>query len=107
MLLKDKIKFLQKSLNLTDHAFCKRYKINFVSFKKWMEDNLNPDKEDLRLICKEFNLDLDDFVNNNSTLSSQVNEGEHPCKTIPIKDNGSLIYEDFAREDNSRYEEKD
>ena len=103
----EKVAFIQKKLNLSDLAFCARYKIKLGLLKKWRSGQIEPTLKDVRTICKEFNLDAADFLNDSSTLAEQVKEGEHPCATKPIVEKGNVIYEDYVREDNSRYEEKD
>ena len=36
-----------------------------------------------------------------------IKENEHPCKLKEVEEKPNVIYEDYVREDNSRYEEKD
>lgn len=107
MKLADKLLFLQRSLNLSESAFASRYKIKIGLLKKWMDGSFMPSLEDIKPICEEFNLNEEDFLNEKSTLLKEIKDGEHPCKTNPIKDRSNVIYEDYVREDNSRYEEKD
>lgn len=109
MKLLDKILFLQKAMNLKDHEFLARFKIKSNAFKKWKAGIGQPEKQDVLLICKEFNLDIEDFISDSSSMSYiDMKEGEHPCKLASFEDKRTdVIYEDFAREDNSRYEEKD
>ena len=68
---------------------------------------LAPTEGDIKWVCNYFNLDATDFLDDSSTLSKKVEKGEHPCKTKPVEEKPNTVYEDFAREDNSRYEEKD
>lgn len=109
MNLTNKIIFLQKSMNLSDREFCINYKIKGSSLRKWKSGASLPSKEDVMCLCRAFNLDIDDFISDLSTVSYvDLKEGEHPCKLNPQKnDRTDIILEDFAREDNSRYEEKD
>lgn len=104
----NKIIFLQKSVNLPDRQFAKRYRIKLNSYKLWKIFKIEPDKEAIRYLVDSFNLDLEDFMNGNSTLLPNIEAHEHQCKmkdsTVEDK---NLIYEDFAREENGRYEEKD
>lgn len=104
----DKLIYLQKSVNLNDHQFCLRYKIRLNSFKLWKLFKKQPNQKDIAYLVNSFNLDLDDFMNENSTLLNKCEPHEHSCKvrTSNIEDK-NLIYEDFAREENGRYEEKD
>ena len=47
-------------------------------------------------------------MNGNSTLLDKIEPHEHRCKNKPSNiEDKNLIYEDFAREENGRYEEKD
>ena len=103
----EKIAFIQNSLHLTDGAFCARYKVKLGLLKKWRNGQLKPTPKDVKTICKEFNLDVTDFLDDFSTLSKVVKSGEHPCATKPVEEKPNTVYEDYVREDNSRYEEKD
>ena len=103
----EKVEFIQKSLHLTDGAFCARYKIKLGLLKKWRLNQIKPTLKDVKTICKEFNLEPTDFLNDTSTLSRTIKDGEHSCATKPIIESGNVVYEDYVREDNSRYEEKD
>lgn len=104
----DKIIYLQKSVNLSDRKFAKRYKIKLNSFKLWKIFKRDPNKKAIAYLCESFNLDLDDFMNGNSSLLPNLEAHEHACKTIEsLIEDKNLIYEDFAREENGRYEEKD
>lgn len=106
MTLIKKISFLKESLKLNDRQFAKRYKINFATFKKWQTGEVKPLLAEILPICKEFKLDPNDFLNDSSTLGNPETN-EHPCAMIQEDDRNNVIYEDFSREDNSRYEEKD
>ena len=103
----EKIAFIQNNLHLNDYAFCTRFRIKISYLKKWRKGLLSPQVEDIKWLCKYFNLDAKDFLDDSSTLSKTANEGEHPCATGPIEETPNTVYEDIAREDNSRYEEKD
>jgi hypothetical protein len=107
MNFQEKVTFLQNSLHLTNGAFCARYKIKMGLFKKLKAGQVKPTNKDVKTICKEFNLDVTDFLNDASTLSKVVKSGEHPCMVKPVAEKPNTIYEDYTREDNSRYEEKD
>lgn len=103
----EKIAFIQNSLHLTDGNFCARYKIKLGLLKKWKSGQLKPTLKDVKFICKEFNLDTNDFLDDSSTLSDIIGPGEHACMVKPKTEKPNGVYEDFVREDNSRYEEKD
>lgn len=104
----NKIIFLQNSLGLKDLDFCRRYKIKLNSFKLWKIFKKEPKLKDISYLIDSFNLDQNDFMNGNSSLSDKLEPHEHSCKSKPstIEDK-NLVYEDFAREENGRYEEKD
>ncbi len=106
MILIEKILFLQNSVNLKDREFLKRYKIKSSLFNKWKSNSVIPLKKDILYLCKEFNLDVDDFMDDNSTLKFPL-PNEHYCKPIKKCITEDTVLEDFPREDNSRYEEKD
>lgn len=103
----EKIAFIQNKLHFSDYTFCTRYRIKISVFKKWKKGLLKPTKEELKWLCSYFNLDVDDFLDDSSTLSKDVKEGEHPCAAVPREEKPNAVYEDITREDNSRYEEKD
>ena len=101
-----KIEFLQESLKLNDKQFASKYHIKLSLLKRWKTGEEKPNKDTVSSICKDFNLDVVDFLDEKSTLAEPL-KGEHPCATVARADSSNVIYEDFAREDNSRYEEKD
>lgn len=103
----EKVAFIENSLHLNDYAFCTRFRIKISYLKKWKKGLVKPTKEDIRWVCNYFHLDEEDFLNDSSTLSRKVNEGEHPCLTKTVEEKPNTVYEDVVREDNSRYEEKD
>lgn len=107
MTLKEKLLFIQNSLKLSNSAFASRYKIKPSLLKKWLLGVETPKANEIKPICEEFNLNVEDFLDESSTLLSEIPSGEHACKTNPIPDRSNIIYEDYVREDNSRYEEKD
>ena len=103
----EKIAFIENKLHLNDYAFCTRFRIKISYLKKWRKGLLTPTTEDVKWVYNYFNLDANDFLNDSSTLSKEVKDGEHPCATKPHVERKNEVYEDYAREDNSRYEEKD
>jgi len=107
MVFLEKVSFIQKSLHQNDYAFCTRFRIKISFLKKWKKGLLTPTEADIKWVCNYFNLDPKDFLDDTSTLSKNILKGEHPCATKPIIERAHEIYEDYAREDNSRYEEKD
>lgn len=109
MTVLDKISFLQNALHLTEKEFATHFNIKLSLLKKWKANKVVPNEKELSKICREFNLDVKDFMcESSSLLKSDIPEGEHACQVLPVDErDGSVIFEDFAREDNSRYEEKD
>jgi transcriptional regulator with XRE-family HTH domain len=103
----EKIAFIEKQLHLSDFAFCSRFRIKISVLKKWRKAHLAPTPKDVVWLCNYFNLDVNDFLDDSSTLAKEPKEGEHPCATKPHVEKKNEIYEDYAREDNPRYEEKD
>ena len=107
MVFLEKVSFIQNSLHLNDYAFCTRFRIKISYLKKWRKGLLTPTTNDVKWVCNYFNLDETDFLDDSSTLSKKVESGEHPCKIKPVVEKPNTIYEEYVREDNSRYEEKD
>ena len=103
----EKVAFIEENLRLNDYAFCTRFRIKISLLKKWRKELLAPTAEDVKWVCDYFNLDANDFLNDLSTLSKEIKEEEHPCASKPFVDRNDVVYEDYSREDNSRYEEKD
>lgn len=109
MTVLEKIDYLEKALDLSEMKFAKKYKISFFLLKKWRNGQALPKKENLAYLCEQFGLSLGDFMDDNSSISYESKYAdEHACigkvnQNKPV----SLIYEDYPREDNSRYEEVD
>lgn len=101
-----KIIYIQESLKQNDKEFASKYKIKLATLRNWKSGKVVPTENEIKLICKDYNLDVNDFLNDKSTLNDPK-KGEHLCATVVRADSSNVIYEDFAREDNSRYEEKD
>ena len=103
----EKITFIQNKLHLNDYAFCTRFRIKISNLKKWRKNLLKPTENEVQWVCNYFSLDVKDFLDDSSTLAKTVKDGEHPCLVKPKEEKPNVIYEDYQREDNSRYEEKD
>lgn len=107
MTLLEKIDFIQKRSGLADKKFCKKYGLSLPVLWQIRKELYQPDKSELARLCDAFNLDLDDFMDNSSTIRiTAVKPGEHICKIVN-KQEDCDIYEDFPCESNDRYEEKD
>ena len=103
----EKIAFIEGKLHLNDYAFCTRFRIKISVLKKWKKGQLSPSADEIKWVCNYFHLDANDFLDDSSTLAKIVKEGEHQCATKAVPEKEHTIYEDYSREDNSRYEEKD
>lgn len=107
MTIFEKVDFIQKRSGFNDKKFCKAYGISLPILWQIRKDLYQPDKNDFVKLCKAYNLDLDDFMDEKSSVSiMNVKEGEHVCKLANVQED-SDIYEDFPCESNDRYEEKD
>ena len=103
----EKIAFIEENLHLNDSAFCTRFRIKMSILKKWRRQQLQPTEKDIMWVCNYFHLDAKDFLNDLSTLAKEIKDGEHPCASKPAVEKDNVVYEDYVREDNARYEEKD
>jgi len=107
MTLKNKIDFIQARTGLGDKKFCKEYGISLPILWQIRKDLYKPEKSELAFLCKKLNLDLDDFMDDSSSVKIvNLEPGEHTCKLANVQED-SDIYEDFPQESNDRYEEKD
>lgn len=107
MTVLEKLEFLAKSYGLTEHKFLQKYHAHYGLMKR-IRGGYEPQASDLKKLCRILDFDVTDFLDNSSSVSDKLKEGEHFVKkATPIKVTGDVIYEDFPREDNSRYEEKD
>jgi len=103
----EKLSYLQKCSGFAEKKFCKINGFPIQLYWQWMNGLSTPTVNDVRYLCEKNNLDVDDFMNESSTIStSLIKDGEHVCKLIHV--NESLDnHEDFPHESNDRYEEKD
>ena len=107
MTLLEKIDFIQKRSGFSDKKFCKVFRFPLPSLWQLRKGLYKPEKPELSFLCKKFNLDLDDFLDDASTISVlHLKLGEHVCKLANTQED-SEIYEDYPIESNDRYEEKD
>lgn len=109
MTVLEKIDYLEKTLDLSERKFAKKYHVSKLLLKKWRKGQASPKGDELAYLCEQFGLSLSDFMDDNSSISySDKYANEHECvgkvgQSTPV----SLIYEDYPREDNARYEEVD
>ena len=107
MTLNNKIDFIQKRTGFNDKKFCKTYRISLPILFQIRKGLYKPEKSELAFLCQTFNLDLDDFMDDTSSVKIvHLEPGEHTCKLANVQED-SDIYEDFPWESNDRYEEKD
>ena len=107
MTLQEKIDFIQKRSGFADKKFAKVYGISLPVLWQIRKGLYKPDKAELAFLCAKFNLDLDDFMDDSSSIKIlEVKPNEHVCKLANVQED-SNIYEDFPYESNDRYEEKD
>lgn len=107
MKLFEKIDFIQKRSGFSDKKFCKVYGISYPVFWQIKQGLYQPEKSELKKLCAAFNLDLDDFMDDSSSVRIlSLKPGEHTCRLANVQED-SEIYEDFPYESNDRYEEKD
>lgn len=107
MTLFEKIDFIQKRSGFNDKKFCKIYGLSLPLLWQIRKGLYKPEKVELAKLCSSFNLDLDDFMDDKSSVRIMaLQPGEHICKLANVQED-SDIYEDFPYESNDRYEEKD
>ena len=107
MTVLEKFEYLVKSYGLTEHKFLQKYHVHFGLIKK-LRAGYVAQPGDVKKLCKILDFDVTDFLDEKSSVSSHLKEGEHFIKkgsqeTLPK----NMILEDYPPEDNSRYEEKD
>lgn len=108
MIVVDKINYLIRSLNISEHKFARKYHIRHSNIKKWRKSNLKPCKSELFYLCDSFDLSIDDFMDETSTISYlDIKENEHLCAKKTHVEINNVVNEDYPFEDNARYEEKD
>lgn len=107
MTVLEKLEYLAKSYGLTEHKFLQKYHAHFGLMKK-LRSGYVAQPGDVKKLCKILNFDVVDFLDETSSVSRDLKEGEHFVKSAePQKMPKYPIFEDYPREDNSRYEEKD
>ena len=103
----EKLEYLVKSYGLSEHKFLQKYHAHYGLMKK-LRSGYKAEAKDVKKLCKILDFDVADFLDESSSVSSKLKEGEHFVKkasptSIPL----DAVLEDYPREDNSRYEEKD
>ncbi len=104
----EKVDYLLKCLDLSERQFAKKYRIRKNIITKWREGQATPKRENVAYLCDKFNLSVEDFLDDNSTLDISAKYADEHKILGKIKLNESTFNnEDFPNEDNARYEEKD
>ena len=107
MTVLEKLEFLAKSFGLTEHKFLQKYHAHYGLMKR-IRGGYQPVESDIKKLCHILDFDIKDFLDDKSSVSDKLKEGEHFIKKASSIDYSKpLIYEDYPREDNARYEEKD
>lgn len=107
MTLQEKINFIQRRSGFADKKFSKVYRISLPVLWQIKKGLYKPDKTELSFLCAKFNLDLDDFMDDSSSIRIlELSPNEHVCKLVNVQEDLDA-YEDFPHESNDRYEEKD
>ncbi len=104
----EKIDYLIKYLDLSERKFSKVYRIRKNIIKKWRLGQAIPKPENVKYLCEQFNLSVQDFLDDNSSINVQgCYADEHKCVGQISPNPVEGISEDYPVEDNFRYEEKD
>lgn len=107
MTVLEKLEFLAKSYGLTEHKFLQKYHAHYGLMKR-IRLGYKTEPKDVKKLCKILDFDVEDFLNDSSSVSNELKEGEHFVKkATPQVVPENVISEDYPPEDNSRYEEKD
>ena len=103
----EKLEFLAKSYGLTEHKFLQKYHAHYGLMKK-LRAGYVAEAKDVKKLCKILDFDVNDFLDETSTVAHKLNKGEHFVKKAsPTNIPAYAVLEDYPHEDNSRYEEKD
>ena len=107
MTVLEKFEYLVKSYGLTEHKFLQKYHVHFGLIKK-LRVGYVAQPSDVKKLCRILDFDVADFLDEKSSVSNHLKEGEHFVKKgSPQVLPKNVISEDYPPEDNSRYEEKD
>lgn len=107
MTVLEKLEFLAKSYGLTEHKFLQKVHAHYGLMKK-LRAGYVAQASDVKKLCKILDFDINDFLDNSSSVSHKLKDGEHFVKKAsPVNIPKDAILEDYPPEDNSRYEEKD
>lgn len=108
MTVVEKVDYLLKHLQLSERQFSAKYRIRKSAIKKWRSGEELPKPENVKYLCQKLNFSVADFLDDNSTLDTKGGYAdEHVILTSLSSAKDDVVSEDFPREDNFRYEEKD
>lgn len=99
----EKIEFILKTLKWSEKRFTKKFYLKPNSLENWRSKTTKPNENDVRNICKYFHLNVNDFLNDERIIF--LKNSDKFCNFS--MDDENTVSEDYPREDNSRYEEKD
>ena len=99
----EKIDFIIKTTKWSDRRFQKKFYLKKNSLEKWRNKEVEPMENDVRNICKYFHLEIKDFLDANKIIF--LKNTDKFCN-FSLNDE-DVVFEDFPREDNARYEEKE
>ena len=107
MTVLEKLEYLVKSYGLTEHKFLQKYHAHYGLMKR-IRGGYVPEAKDVKKLCKILDFDVNDFLDDSSSVNHVLKEGEHFVKkATPQVIPQDAVLEDYPHEDNSRYEEKD
>ena len=99
----EKIDFIIKTLKWSEKRFTKKFYLKKDSLEKWRSKEVSPNEADVKNICKYFHLNTQDFLNEERIIF--LKNADKFCNFSMNEE--EAVPEDFPREDNFRYEEKD
>ena len=107
MTVLEKLEFLTKSYGLTEHKFLQKYHAHYGLMKK-LRNGYVAQASDVKKLCHILEFEINDFLDETSSVSKDLRAGEHFIKKAPSqREYKDVVLEDYPHEDNSRYEEKD
>ena len=103
----EKVDYLINKLHLSEIEFSIKFRIRKSAIGKWRKGIAQPKVENIAYLCKVMKFQVQDFLNDSSTLDrNHIKEGEHMI--LALQDNNvNACDEDFPKENNMRYEERD
>lgn len=111
MLVSSKILNVRLSMNLDQKRFGTHFRQSLKTIQNWENGYVIPTRKDLKNISRYTRISLDIFFDKNKSINcvdgklivSDDPNGENETMIT----NNDTILEDYPREDNARYEERD